>query len=86
MGCRISIDKQVWLGGGGRPKKNQEKVQKVGVFLAAKKIDAKTPHPPHKTPQLHHQNTTRKRRFSGKTPEKTPLNHTRKKSSTKMKI
>jgi hypothetical protein len=68
---------------GGAPEKNQKKVQKVGVFLAAKKSAAKTPRPPHKTPQLHHQNTMRKRRFSGKTPEKTPLHHTPKKSSTK---
>jgi hypothetical protein len=69
-----------------RPKKNQKKVQNDGAFLAAKKSAAKTSHPPHKTPQLHHQNTTRKRRFSGKTPEKTPLHHARKKSSTKTKI
>jgi hypothetical protein len=46
----------------------KNKSQKVGAFLIAEKVTAKTPRLPRKSPQSHQQKTTSKTRFLLKTP------------------
>jgi hypothetical protein len=53
----------------------KNKIKKVGAFLATKKVTAKTPHQPRKSPHPHHQNTTPKTRFSSKPQQKRTLHH-----------
>jgi len=53
----------------------RNKLQKVGVFFAPKKVVAKAPRLPRKPPQIDHKNTTTKYAFPPKPPAKTPVHH-----------
>jgi hypothetical protein len=60
----------------GSPK---NKPQNPVTFFPPKKVTAKTPHQPRKTPRSHHQNTTSKTPTFLKNPNKTPQTHRAKK-------
>jgi len=60
-------------------KKN--KVENSVLFFDGQNVSVNSPRLPHISPQLHHKNTTTKRGFSQKTPAKTPIHHSTKKTA-----
>jgi hypothetical protein len=61
--------------------RNANKVQFGGVFFVARRSHVKAPRLPRITPQIDHQNTTNCTPFLRKTPAKTPIPQSQKKSA-----